>query len=48
MTNINVVDEYYKSLNNDEDIEAIKFMNEYKRLFDILERLWKANPSLIP
>eukprot|EP00347_Sterkiella_histriomuscorum_P004638 403359693 len=48
VTNIKVVDEYYKNINNDEEIESIKFMNEFKRLFDTLEKLWKANPNLIP
>eukprot|EP00347_Sterkiella_histriomuscorum_P004798 403359057 len=48
VTNINVVDEYYKNINNDEEIESIKFLNEFKRLFDTLEKLWKTNPNLIP
>jgi hypothetical protein len=45
-TNIQVIDKYYNTINNSEEIERLKFVLEYKRLLAQASYLWKTHHIL--
>ena len=43
-TCIDVIDSYYESINNQDEVDKIKFITDYQRLMEALVRLWRAHP----
>ena len=41
---IDVIDNYYQSINNESEVEKIKFINEYQRLLTQADNFWKTIP----
>lgn len=46
-TNVRVLDEYYKSFNTQGQIDSIKFVTEFERLLDKVEKYWKLQETPI-
>ncbi|CDW75692.1 UNKNOWN [Stylonychia lemnae] len=44
---ISLIDDYYKSLNNNDEIERIRFVNDYQRLMQIVNKIYSA-ASIFP
>lgn len=41
-TKIDVIDNYYSSININDEVEKVAFVNEYRRLIDSASKLWRA------
>ena len=46
-TNVRVLDDYYKSFNTQGQIDSIKFVTEFERLLDKVEKYWKLQETPI-
>lgn len=46
VTNIDIIDSYYASLNVSDEVGRIQFTNEYRRLFDQASKAWRNLESL--
>jgi hypothetical protein len=41
-TYIGIVDDYYKTVKTSDEIERVSFINEFRRLLESAEKLWRA------
>lgn len=43
---IKVIDSYYQSINNLDEIDRIRYLNDYERLIDQIEKIYKTHHSI--
>eukprot|EP00347_Sterkiella_histriomuscorum_P013647 403363914 len=43
---IQVIDSYYQSINNMEEVDEIRYRNDYQRLYNQILKIWKTTPSI--
>lgn len=41
-TQIAIVDDYYKTLKTSDEVERVSFINEFRRLLESADKLWRA------
>ena len=47
-TDIEVIEDYYDSLNQSSEVEKVSYMNEYRRLFESCTKIWSLAKNKIP
>lgn len=41
---IEVIDSYYQSINKMEEVDKIRYLNDFQRLFSQIQKVWKTVP----
>ena len=47
-TDIEVIEDYYDSLNQSSEVEKVSYMNEYRRLLENCTKIWSLAKNKIP
>jgi len=47
-TKIAIIDDYYKGLNQNEEVERVSYINEYRRLIEQVTQMWRRYKPYIP
>ena len=47
-TDIEVIEDYYSSLNQSSEVEKVSYMNEYRRLIENCTKIWSLSKNKIP
>lgn len=45
-TSVKVIDSYYKTLNNLDEVDRLRYLNDFKRLKDQIISVWNTNPII--